>query len=109
MKLKDLASEYNRHINQGVHGGFPDWVTFYETWIKSNLNSLDTVFRWGIHKAYPSGYKMRLSIMTYNNVTFNIEISTVREKDVPQILEYLQGHFIKLMEGWRPITDRLTK
>lgn len=106
------ASQSNYYSNEAAKS-YETWEEFYKEWGNSAVH-LNLVYRWDIaEKNEDNGYEnddyghgtfyMELFIIQQRKGIYTpIHIDELKEGDVPQIMSFLQRHYIELMKMWDP-------
>ena len=114
MKLKDLAvnhdfyaSDHNYYSND-AGDTFDNWSDFYEEFYDADID-LNLVIRWDIFKnenvQFDSYYMQVIIIAQRNGIYMPFIIRRIEENDVPQIIEFMEPHFKKILSIWNPLSN----
>jgi len=112
--LKSLAIDHdyycsdNNYYSNEAGINYKSFDDFYDEFKDADVD-MNLVFRWDVGKHPASdlspreGYYLQIFIMKQRKGIFTpIYIETIEDKDVPNLLLYLQPHIQKLKKIWEP-------
>jgi hypothetical protein len=111
MNLKDLAVDHDyyasdsNYYSKDAHLNYSSWKYFYYEFGDADVD-LNLVYRWDVHKTDQGSYWMEVFIIGQRKGKYiPVHIESVSEDDVPQIIEYLTKHWLKLNSIWLPLSE----
>lgn len=108
MTLKELSAEHPYYYNNNYHSNevipcYSCWEDFYDYWSDADID-MNLIFRFDIIQDEETNlYSMKIFfILTRRDRVLPVLIESVREKNVPEIVDLLKKHRKKLKQIWLP-------
>jgi hypothetical protein len=104
LTLNDLAVKHDYYCESTLDGRFwEDWEEFYDEFHDADID-MNLVCRWDIFKKRDGNYFMKIFMIYQRKGYIRAHyIDLVVGTDVPSIIGFLERHYAKLQQIWKPI------